>query len=267
MVASSTALIKETNMPVENQDRPIDVLREQVIDQLIVNYGHEELSLEAFDRRLDQALASDDASELSELVADLELKADKSYTDQKRAELDLDFNYDYGATRDVEYAINIFGGSNRSGSWNVPKEIRMLNLFGGGEIDFSEARFTHPSVRIKLLTLFGGASIYVREDLKPVSKITSIFGGTDNSAPSNRSSHAPVVIVEGLVMFGGTDIKIKRTVKEIFVDFADRIRGIHRSSSNKSDQQREGATPLFKGIQSAVSNKQFVNRWITNDLI
>ncbi len=233
-------------MPVENQDRPIDVLREEVIDQLIVNYGHEELSLEAFERRLDQALASDDASELSELVADLELKPDESYADQKREELDLDLDYDYGVTRDVEYAINIFGGSNRSGPWNVPKEIRMLNLFGGGVIDFTEARFTHPSVRIKMLTLFGGASIYVREDINTVSKIISIFGGTDNSAPSSRSSHAPVVIVEGLVMFGGCKIKIKRTIKEIFVDFADRIRGIQRPSSNKSNKQGEGATPLFK---------------------
>jgi hypothetical protein len=233
-------------MPVENQDRPIDVLREEVIDQLIVNYGHEELSLEAFERRLDQALDSDDASELSELVADLELKADKSYADQKREELDLVLDYDYGVTRDVEYAINIFSGGSRSGPWNVPKEIRMLNLFGAGEIDFTEARFTHPSVRIKMLTLFGGASIYVREDINTVSKIITIFGGTDNSAPSSRSSHAPVVIVEGLVMFGGAEIKIKRTIKEIFVDFADRIRGIQRPSSNKSSKQGKGATPLFK---------------------
>lgn len=233
-------------MPVENRDRPINVVREEVIDQLIVNYGHEELSLEAFERRLDQALASDNAEELSELVADLELKADKSYKDQKHEELNLNLDYDYGATRDIEYAVNIFGGSNRSGTWNVPKEIRMFNVFGGGEIDFTDARFTHPSVRIKVLTLFGGATIYVREDINTVSKVVSVFGGTDNSAPSSRSSHAPIVIVEGLVMFGGTDIKIKRSIKEIFIDFADRIRGIKRPSSNKSNRQRKGPTPLFK---------------------
>lgn len=233
-------------MPVENEDRPIDVLREEVIDQLIVNYGHGELSLTAFERRLDQALASDDTTELAELVADLELKADKSYADQKREELNLDLDYDYGTTRDVEYAINVFGGSTRSGPWNVPKEIRMINIFGGGDIDFTEARFTHPSVRIKLLTLFGGANIYVREDINTVSKIVSIFGGTDNSAPSNRSSHAPVVIVEGLVLFGGTVIKIKRSIKEVFLDFADRIRGIQQPNPSKSRHQKEGATPLFK---------------------
>ena len=233
-------------MPVVNQDRPIDVLREEVIDQLIVNYGHEQLSLEAFERRLDQALASDKASELSELVADLELKADKRYADQKREELDLDLDYDYGGTRDIEYSINIFGGSNRSGPWNVPKEIRMLNLFGAGEIDFTEAKFTHPFVRIRMLTLFGGACIYVREDINTVSKTISIFGGTDNSAPSTRGSDAPVVLVEGLVMFGGAEIKIKRSIKEIFVDFADRIRGIRRPRASRTNNRSKGVTELFK---------------------
>ena len=97
-----------------------------------------------------------------------------------------------------------------------------------------------------MLTLFGSASIYVTEDINTVSKIVSIFGGTDNSAPSCRSSHAPVVIVEGLIMFGGTTIKIKRSIKEVFVDFANRIRGIQLPRSNKSNKQGNGATPLFK---------------------
>jgi len=237
-------------MPVEHAGKPIEVLREEVIDQLIFNYSHEVLSLDAFEGRLDQALASNEASELAELVADLELDTDKTYAEQKREELGLGLDYDYGGTNDVDYAINVFGGSNRSGPWNVPKEIRMLNLFGGGELDFSDARFSHPTVRIKMLTLFGGASIYVRDDINTVSKIVSIFGGTDNSAPAARSSNAPVVIVEGLVLFGGTSIKIKRTVKEVFVDFANRVRGTTRSSANPSADHTSAATPLFKEDRS-----------------
>ena len=37
-------------MAVIIQDRPIEKLREEVIDQLIMNYSHGEISLEAFDR-------------------------------------------------------------------------------------------------------------------------------------------------------------------------------------------------------------------------
>ena len=230
-------------MTQEQVERRIDHLREQVIDQLIVNYGHEELTLEDFEARLDKALASDSRPELKELVADLEIKADKNYAQQKREELELNLDYDYGVAEDVEYAINVFGGSNRSGEWTVPKEIRMLNLFGGGEIDFTDAKFTHPSVRIKLLTLFGGATIYVREDINAVSKIISIFGGSDNSAPSNPRGRGPVVIVEGFVMFGGTSIKIKRTIKEMFVDFANRFRGVQQPRFRTAEND---VTPLFR---------------------
>jgi len=43
-------------MSVAPQDRPIDALREETVDQLIMNYGHGKLSRAAFERRLDEAL-------------------------------------------------------------------------------------------------------------------------------------------------------------------------------------------------------------------
>ena len=36
-------------MTVKLEDRPIENVREEVVDQLTMNYGHGELSLEAFD--------------------------------------------------------------------------------------------------------------------------------------------------------------------------------------------------------------------------
>ena len=55
-------------MPVVPQDRPINALREETIDQLIVNYGHGKLSLAAFERRLDEALDTQSHDRLLELT-------------------------------------------------------------------------------------------------------------------------------------------------------------------------------------------------------
>lgn len=143
-------------MPVAPQDRPLNSVREETIDRLIVNYGHGKLSLEAFERRLDQALDAKSPDALVALTSDLDLQVDKQYAQQKRAEFGI-------RTEPVPYArdrsvmIHVFGGGNRSGAWTVPREIFMLNLFGGGEVDFSNARFTSPVVRVRMLTLFGGA--------------------------------------------------------------------------------------------------------------
>ncbi|MEM7217049.1 MAG: DUF1707 and DUF2154 domain-containing protein [Pseudomonadota bacterium] len=232
-------------MAVRSADRPIDKVREEVIDQLIVNYGHEQLSAEAFERRLDEALASSDIAELNELVRDLDLQSDKTYADRKREELAPRLDRPVGSSGDVEYSINVFGGNNRAGTWHVPKEIRMINVFGGAELDFTDAVFSHPTLRIKVLTLFGGASIYVREDVNTISKIVCVFGGSDCQAPASGSSDAPVVIVEGLVMFGGVSIEVKRTLREKFIEFANRIRGL-RSAGRSTENRPSDATPLFK---------------------
>ena len=63
-------------MPVKTEDRPLKNIREEVIDQLVMNYAHQEITLEAFEKRLDLAIDTDDRSVLLEQVADLDLATD-----------------------------------------------------------------------------------------------------------------------------------------------------------------------------------------------
>jgi uncharacterized protein DUF1707 len=210
-------------MPVVPQDRPLASVREETIDRLIVNYGHGKLSLEAFERRLDQALDAQTHDALLALTSDLELAADKAYADAKREELAPRVTPAHDG-KDVEHMIHIFGGSNRSGAWSVPREIRMLNLFGGGELDFSAAQFAGGTARVKMLCLFGGANFYVSEDMNTVSKAICIFGGIDNEAPSHYRPGAPTLVIEGLCLFGGASIRVKKTLKERWLEFAEHFR-------------------------------------------
>lgn len=71
-------------MSVAIKDRPIESVREEVIDQLIMNYSHGEISLEAFESRLDQAMNGTDTLTISELTKDLNLSADTKYQDKKK---------------------------------------------------------------------------------------------------------------------------------------------------------------------------------------
>jgi hypothetical protein len=210
-------------MAAPPQDRPLASVREETIDRLIVNYGHGKLSLEAFERRLDQALDAKSADALLTLTADLELQADKQYAQQKRAEFGVQTAPAPNA-RARSFMIHIFGGGNRGGAWTVPEEIFMLNLFGGAEIDFSTARFTTNVTYIKMLCLFGGAHFYVNENINTVSNVISIFGGVDNRGPSNPDPSVPTVVIDGFCMFGGASIRIKKTLKERWLAFAGQVR-------------------------------------------
>ena len=212
-------------MPVAPQDRPIESLREETVDQLIMNYGHGKLSRAAFERRLDEALDTKSPDTLIELTKDLDLKIDRQYATQKKAELGIHVEPAAASDADdVEHIVNVFAGNTRKGAWHVPRVIRTINIFGGTELDFSDASFTAETTYITVFCLFGGVNLRVREGMRTLSKAVAIFGGVDNRASSTTNPNAPLLIVEGLVLFGGIDIRIKKTPKQRLQEFADQFR-------------------------------------------
>jgi hypothetical protein len=208
-------------MSVILEDRPTETVRSEVIDQLIMNYSHGELSYEAFERRLDQAMELQCNKALVELSKDLPLTVDKAFVESKKEGLAP--NFVPGETEDVDYMVNIFSSSNRGGPFKLPKEIRYFSIFSGTDIDLTHAQFCQDVVHIKIFSFFSGDSIYVPENVNVISKAFCIFGSVDNSVATNIAvnSSAPTVIIEGLSIFSSVDIEVKRTIKEKFVEMAD----------------------------------------------
>lgn len=208
-------------MSVILEDRPTETVRSEVIDQLIMNYSHGELSYEAFERRLDQAMELHCNNALVDLAKDLPLTVDKAFVESKKQ--DLAPNIVSGDAEDVEYMVNIFSGNNRSGAWVVPKEIRSFNLFSGCDIDLTDAKFTQNELRIKVFSLFSGNNIYIPENVNVISKAFCIFGGVDYQTENQVTSTLaiPTIIIEGVCIFSGIDIAVRRTLKEKLVEMAD----------------------------------------------
>ncbi|GGF73081.1 DUF1707 domain-containing protein [Alteromonas lipolytica] len=209
---------------VKLADRPIEQVREEIIDKLIYHYSHGVISAEAFERRLDAAMASQNHQEIVDLAADLTMDVDDNFTRQKEQKLNINY-----ATTDApatETFINVMGGSDRTGRWNVPAEIRVLDFMGGCTIDFSDAVFTTPNVTIKALCIMGGSDIKVPENVNVVTKAFCFMGGVSNKAPSIADRQAPTITVEGFVLMGSIDIDLKRTIKEKFIALANQFKAM-----------------------------------------
>ena len=209
-------------MPVKVEDRPIDQVREQVIDQLIYNYSHGVISAEAFERRLDQAMEATDNAVLIELVSDLELTTDTQYQSEKRAQFTP--NYSNQSQSDTLHLKSIMGSNERSGQWVVPKEIHLTNLLGSIELDFTDAIFQHQHIILHVNCLLGSDEIYVPEHVNVVSKMFSVVGSVENKSVSLNKLHGPTITIEGKVILGSVEIKVKRTIKEKFVSFANSLK-------------------------------------------
>ena len=215
-------------MTVKLEDRPIEQVREEVIDKLIYHYSHGVISAEAFERRLDAAMARQSHQEIVDLASDLTMNVDDQFNNRKQQQFSI--NYASSDIPETETMINVLGGSNRTGMWEVPKEIKVLCLMGGADIDFSDAIFTSSNVTIKALCVMGGIDIKVPENVNVVTKAFCFMGGLDNKAPSIANGQAPTITIEGFVMMGGVDVGLKRTIKEKFVAFANQMKSAFSSN-------------------------------------
>lgn len=206
-------------MPVKLEDRPTETVREEVIDQLIMNYSHGVISLEAFERRLDAATSTDDNVELKALVEDLDMQVDDSYLDSKKSDFGLNYGQSYQQADDVIYSI--LGNKERSGPWLVGKDMQVFSVLSDTTLDFSQAKFSHPTVNIKIVNALSDMKIKVPEHVNVVSKVFCIAGSIKNKAKGQGAMGGPTIYIEGFSILSELKISIKREGKEKWISFAE----------------------------------------------
>lgn len=107
--------------------------------------------------------------------------------------------------------VAVFGGASRKGRWRVGSEIKAFALFGGVDIDLTEAVFESPYVTITITAVFGGVDVKVPENVTVRGDgAVGVFGGFDVKGYEAEEANAPVVQVRGLALFGGADVRRKR---------------------------------------------------------
>jgi hypothetical protein len=213
---------KEVTMTVKLEDRPLEQVKEEVIDVLVYNYSHSVISSEAFERRLDVVIATNSHHEMMAQIEDLQPAPDD--TVKKHKDDVFAVNYAREESEKSDTLVNILGNSDRSGIWTVPRELTVITFLGGSTLDFTNARFSGPNVTIKVISILGSDKIFVPENINIVSKAFCILGSVNNKAPSIASHQAPTITIEGVVFLSDLSIKIKTTMKESFVAFANKMK-------------------------------------------
>lgn len=207
-------------MPVKLEDRPIEQVREETIDKLIVNYSHEVISKEAFERRLDAAMATAEHQELVDLVADLPMAADADYQQKKQAS----FGVQSVAAEQDEKLVSILSSNNRKGPWVVPARLKIIDVLGSITLDFSEAHFAQPNVEVEINNVLGSLDILVPDNVAVVSRASHILGSSDDHSPARDASITHTITVTGWSVLGSVDVSVKRNMRERWLSFANSMR-------------------------------------------
>lgn len=103
----------------------------------------------------------------------------------------------------------IFGGFKRRVASPSFRGGELTAIFGGFEVDLRQAVVESGQARIDVFVLFGGGEIRVPEGWDIANRATAIAGALNDSTHHgpNPPEGRPRLVITGLILFGGTEVK------------------------------------------------------------
>ncbi|OPF76087.1 hypothetical protein VT50_0223975 [Streptomyces antioxidans] len=205
--APATAPVAEAELRASDadRDRVADILREALAEGRLQPEEHAE--------RIDAVYRAKTLGELEPPVRDLPAAPIRGAASASSAASASGRDAESEWPRSLpasENLVAVFGGSVRKGRWRVRRRTNALAVFGGVEIDLTEAVFEQREIVIHVVAAFGGVEIKVPENVSLRGSGAGILGGFDVTTYEAQDPDAPVIHVTGFAVFGGVEAKPKR---------------------------------------------------------
>jgi len=198
----------------EGPEPGIERRREQAVERLMEHFANDDLEVEEFERRLDEAHRSQTAEELNRILADLPepraltlREADASLQPARRPEL-----VSRDQVRDRALIMSIMGGSERKGRWIPARRSNVIALMGGHALDFREALMAPGVTEVWIFAMWGGVEIVVPPGLPVEVDGLAIMGGFDfdSNEPTDRTPDQPLLRIRGMALMGGVEVTVRQ---------------------------------------------------------
>ena len=107
----------------------------------------------------------------------------------------------------ADQIVAIFAGASRKHAWRVRRHTSILTVFGGAELDLTQATFESREVEMNVFCLFGGIELTVPPGTDVDNQVMAVLGGSEVGKLASPDPSAPRITVKGFVGFGGIEIK------------------------------------------------------------
>lgn len=106
--------------------------------------------------------------------------------------------------------VAIFGGGKRMITTQNLKGGKITAIFGGLEIDLTDATIIDDIAVIEVACIFGGVSFIVKPEWNVQLQVATILGGFDDKRKVYKQDHSEnskQLIIKGAAIFGGGEVK------------------------------------------------------------
>lgn len=176
-----------------------DADRDHVITLLTAAHAEGRLSAGERDERIAAARLAETFDDLVPLTRDLVGPAPAG-----RSAVAYD---ESNAAAEADQIVAVFAGASRKRAWRVRRNTSVLTVFGGAELDLTEATFEAREVTFNVFCLFGGVELTVPPGTDVDNQVMALFGGADVGKLAAPDPSAPKLVVKGFVGFGGVEVK------------------------------------------------------------
>jgi Domain of unknown function (DUF1707)/Cell wall-active antibiotics response 4TMS YvqF len=180
--------------------RASDADRERAADTLRRAAGDGRLTIEELDERLRSAYDARTRAELELLVADV-VAPDAA----ARAAQRMPVRRGEGGTG---WVVAIMSGSDRQGRWRLAPRCTVLNIMGGSNLDLNDAELSAEQTELRVISIMGGADIYVPEGLNVEVSDFAFMGGNEvDDRQARTDPDGPVLRVRFFSLMGGSNLR------------------------------------------------------------
>ncbi len=117
------------------------------------------------------------------------------------------FKQSVSGSEEIFEDIAIFGGGERQVNTPVFKGGSIIAVFGGSKIDLTRSQLAEGTNVVEVVAIFGGTSVIVPPDWNVRVEVFNIFGGYADKRNPAQVDMNKVLIIKGVTIFGGGEIK------------------------------------------------------------
>ena len=99
-------------------------------------------------------------------------------------------------------------GVQRRGSWRVPKNLRVVAVMGGVDLDFRDAVFGPGVSEVNVISVMGGVAVIVPPHLQVECSGVGILGNFEgmDQGTGEHDPNAPLLRITGTAVMGALEI-------------------------------------------------------------
>lgn len=178
--------------------------REHTIARLCEHFAQDRLEAHELEELIDRAHQAQSLAELDALLVGLPAASAAAAPAVGQTPLPRPA----GERRDQALVMAVMGGAERTGHWAPPRELNVVAVMGGVDLDFRTAQLDPGITEVRIFALMGGVEILVPPGVQVDSSGIGIMGGFEDAGhgrfPVDLSR--PVLRVTGVAIMGGVEI-------------------------------------------------------------